>query len=92
VGDPVQQFGNDLFSIATDLYDLEVAAEAKSDVVKRLRPGAPALVIIPDLQGSTFPGVVKNIDGSQVVIGFQSGTPSVRPGMSAEVRLRPGLE
>jgi multidrug efflux pump subunit AcrA (membrane-fusion protein) len=92
VGDPVERFGNDLFSIATDLYDLEVAVEAKPDVVKRLRPSVPALVIIPDLQDSTFPGVVKTIEGSQVVIGFQSSTPAVRPGMPAEVRLKPALE
>ncbi len=89
VGDPVQQFGNDLFSIATDLYDLEVAVEARPDVLKRLLSGAPALVIITDLPGSTFPGTVKTIVGNQVVIGFQNPNPSVRPGMPAEVRLKP---
>ena len=89
LGDPVQRFGNDLFSIATDLYDLELAAETKPDAAMRLRPGMPALVVIPDLQGSSFPGTIKAIDGNLVVIGFQSPTPVVRPGMPAEAHLRP---
>jgi len=32
---------------------------------------------------------VKAIEDKQVVIGFQSPTPTIRPGMVAEVRLKP---
>ncbi len=89
VGQPAQELGADLFQIATDLYDLEVVIEPAPEVRKRLRPREPALVIIPDLQGTGYPGEVKSIDDQQVIVGFQSPTPAVRPGMVAEVRLKP---
>lgn len=89
IGQPAQEVGADLFQIATDLYELEAVVEARPDVLKKLRPGAPALVILPDLQSTGYPGQVKSIQGTQVVVGFQSPTPAIRPGMAAEVRLKP---
>ena len=89
VGQLAQELGGDLFQIATDLFDLEVVVEPKPDLLKRLRPREPALVIIPDLQSTGYPGEVKAIEDKQAVIEFQSPTPAIRPGMVAEVRLKP---
>ena len=88
-GQPVGELHGELFEIATDLYDLEVMVEPKPEIRKTIRPHQPALVIIPDLQNTGYPGEVKAIQDAQVVIGFQSPTPAIRPGMPAEVRLRP---
>jgi multidrug resistance efflux pump len=89
VGQPAQELGESLFQIAVDLFDLEVVLEPKPEDLKRLRPHQPALVIIPDLQGISLTGEIKQIEGSQVIISFMSSMPAIRPGMPAEVRLRP---
>jgi len=89
VGQPAQELGESLFQIAVDLFELEAVVEPQPAVLKRLRPHQPALVIVPDLQGIGITGEVKEIQDSQAVIGFTSSMPAIRPGMVAEVRLRP---
>jgi hypothetical protein len=88
VGKPAQEFGDNLFQIATDMYALEIALEPEPPVLKRLRPGQPALVLIPDLQSAGITGDVKEIKGAQVVVEFNSTIPAIRPGMVADVRLK----
>ena len=87
VGQPVQQLTGGLFQIGVDLYDLEVAVEARPGALQRMRPGQPALVIVPDLQGTGITGQVKEIKDGAAVIAFKSSTPAIRPGMIANVRL-----
>jgi HlyD family secretion protein len=88
IGKPAQQFGDNLFQIATDLYALEVALDPQPPVLKRIRPGQPALVLIPDLQSASIPGDVKEIKGAEVLVEFNSTIPAIRPGMLADVRLK----
>jgi HlyD family secretion protein len=88
VGKPAQEFGDNLFQIATDTYALEVALEPQPPVLKRLRPGQPALVLIPDLQIPGITGDVQEIKGAQVLVEFNSTIPAIRPGMLADVRFK----
>ena len=88
VGQPAAELTNGLFQIGTDLYDLEVVLEPKPELLRQMKPRQPALVIIPDLQGTTMTGEVKEITDSAAIISFKSATPAVRPGMVAEVRLQ----
>jgi multidrug resistance efflux pump len=88
IGKPAQEFGENLFQIATDTYALEVPLEPQPPVLKRLRPGQPALVLVPDLQTPGITGDVKEIKGNQVVVEFNSTIPAIRPGMIADVRLK----
>ena len=87
-GKSTQETGDQLFQIATDLYALEVPLEARPDVLKRLRPGQPATVLVLDLQGGGFPGNVKEVKETEAIVEFASTLPAVRPGMRADVRLR----
>jgi multidrug resistance efflux pump len=87
-GKPVAEAGKDLFQIATDLYALEVAVEPPPHALKRIMPGQPALVLILDLQSAAIPGQVKAIEGSQVIVQFESTSPAIRPGARADVRLK----
>jgi HlyD family secretion protein len=87
-GKPAQEAGEDMFQIATDLYALEVAIEPEPPVLKRLRPGSPALVLVLDLQSAGIPGAVKEIKGAEVIVEFNSSMPAIRPGMRADVRLK----
>ena len=88
VGKSAQEFGDNLFQIATDTYALEVVLEPEPPVLKRLRPGQPALVLVPDLESAGIAGDVKEIKGTQVLVEFNSTIPAIRPGMLADVRLK----
>ena len=79
---------DELFQIATDLYALEVAVEPKADVLKRIVPGQPALVLVLDLQNAAMPGVVREIKDNQAIVEFNSMLPAIKPGMQADVRFK----
>jgi multidrug resistance efflux pump len=87
-GEVGQPAGADLFEIATDLFALEVAVEPEPQVLQRLRPGAPALVSIPDLQNAGFTGQVREIKDKAAIVEFNCTLAGVRPGMPVEVRLK----
>jgi HlyD family secretion protein len=87
-GKSVQEVGGDLFQLATDVFALEVAVEPQADVLKRLRPAQPALVLIPDLQAASIPGSVKAIQDTQAIVEFTSTLAAIRPGMRADVRFK----
>jgi FKBP-type peptidyl-prolyl cis-trans isomerase 2 len=77
-----------LFQIATDLYAMEVALEPKAELLKRIVPGQPALVLVLDLQSTAMEGVVREIKDNQVIVEFNSTLPAIKPGMRADVRFR----
>ena len=90
VGKSAEGLGDKLFTIATDLFALEVVLEPKEDVMKRIIPGMPATVNILDLDGASFQGTVKEIKDKehQVIVEFGNSNPSVKPGMIADVRFK----
>ena len=87
VGKPHER-GTVLFDIASDLSQLEVALEPEPPVLARIRPGQQALVIVADLQGQGIPGTVKDVENTVVKVAFTSPTAALRPGMTAQVRIR----
>jgi HlyD family secretion protein len=90
-GEPGKMIGpeeaKDLLEIAVDLAQLNVVVQPDPPALKRIHPGQDALIFIADLPGGT-PAVVKEVRGSDVVLEFISPSPVIRPGMTAEVRLR----
>jgi multidrug resistance efflux pump len=88
VGADAQPIGSELFQIATDLYALEIALEPKAEILKRLVPGQPALVLVLDLQSAAMQGAVREIKDGQAIVEFNSNLPSIKPGMNADVRLK----
>jgi multidrug resistance efflux pump len=87
-GRPARESGDQMFVIATDLSALEVTVEPPPPVLKRLVPGLPAMVLVPELTSAGFEGEVKGIDQGVVVVEFVSGLPAVKPGMKADVRFK----
>jgi len=79
---------DEIFQIATDLFALEVAVEPKPDMLKRIVPGQPALVLMLDLQSAAMNGVVREIKDNQVIVEFTSALPAIKPGMTADVRFK----
>jgi multidrug resistance efflux pump len=87
-GKPSRDYGEQLFQIATDLFQLEVVADPRADDLKRIYPGQKALVLVLDLQSAGMEGTVKEIKDGQAIVEFSSSTPAIKPGMRADVRLR----
>jgi len=79
---------DELFQIATDLYALEVPVQPDAEMLKRIVPGQPALVLVLDLQSAAMPGVVREIKENQAIVEFNSAMPAIRPGMQADVRFK----
>jgi multidrug resistance efflux pump len=88
VGKPAHEAGDQLFQIATDLYTLEVPLDADAKVLKRLRPGDPATVLVLDLQSAGMGGMVKQVTDTQVIVEFNNMLTGIKAGMRADVRLK----
>jgi multidrug resistance efflux pump len=90
IGKSAEEVGDRLFTIASDLFALEVVLEPKDEVLKRIIPGMPVTVNVLDLDGASFEGKVKEIKDKehQVIVEFGSTNPGVKPGMVADVRFR----
>ena len=89
-GEVGQSFGpdKDLFQIATQLSLLEVTLEPDPPTLARIEAGQPAQVSLPDQGADGMPGTVKSIQGNQVIVEFTSPNPAVKPGMTAQVRIK----
>jgi multidrug resistance efflux pump len=85
VGGSTGEPGEELFQIATDLYAMEVALEPKAELLKRIVPGQPALVLVLDLENAAMAGVVREIKDNQAIVEFDSTLPAIKPGMRADV-------
>jgi multidrug resistance efflux pump len=78
----------ELFRIAVNLAELQVRLNPDPETLKRLQPGQPALVIVADLGGEGIPAAVKTVEGNSVTVAFTSPNPVVKPGMTAQVRIK----
>lgn len=88
MGEQVSPQNEDLFQIATDLAALEVVAQPRNSDLSRIKPGSPALVTVPDLPGESLAATMKEVKADQVVLAFASPNPALKPGMTAQVRIR----
>ncbi len=88
VGSEIDRNRKDFFQIATDLGDLQIALDPDPDLLKRLQPGEPALVFITEANNEALPGTLSAIQGAQAIIDFKSPSLAIKPGLSAQVRLK----
>ncbi len=86
VGEEVTRDISDLFEIATDLGALEVIADIPADLAKKLAPGGRAFVQIAEAGPAPLNATIKQVTANQAVVEFTSPTPTIRPGMTAQVR------
>jgi hypothetical protein len=78
----------DLLRIAVNLSQLDAVIDVEPAALQRIHQGQEAVVVIGESGGESFPGTVREIRKGQVVVGFASPSPAVRPGLTAQVRLR----
>ncbi len=87
-GDEVHPTMDDFFQIATDLSRLTVTVEPSPAVVAKIKPGLEVLVVVADLPNEALAGVVRAVENGRVVIDFANPSPVVKPGLTAQVRIR----
>lgn len=80
--------GNEIFTIAVNLSELQAVVEAHPSFVKSIQPGQSMMVFLADVPGEGVPGTVKEVNGDRVIVNFTSPNSLIKPGMTAQVRMR----
>lgn len=89
VGDPVGPHVPDLLQIAVDLSVLEVVLEPEPPVLERLIPALPVTVEVAEGPPEALAGRIIAVEkDGRVIVEFANPSPAIRPGMSAQVRIR----
>jgi multidrug resistance efflux pump len=87
-GENVHRSMTDLFRIATDLSTMRAVVEMLPAAATRIVPGQTATVSIAEMGGDTIQGQVVTVEGGKVTIEFSNPNPLVKPGLTAQVRIR----
>jgi multidrug resistance efflux pump len=87
-GDEVNRDLKDLFQIAVELSSLEVVLEPEPPVLERIRPGQEAVIQLAEIPTEGLPGKVREIHNGQVAVEFVSPSTAIRPGLTAQVRIK----
>ena len=85
-GEPVSRGVKDLFRIGVDLGTLQVVAPVDPALLSRIRPGQGAQIQIAEAPGAII-GTVREVKAAQVFVEFASPSTSIRPGLTAQVRV-----
>lgn len=85
-GEDVTREIQDLFEIATDLTELEIAVEFPPALAGKLAAGQPALLTIAEAGAAPLSGKVREVKGNIALVDFTPPTPAIRPGLTARVR------
>ena len=78
----------ELFRIAVNLAELQLRVSPDPAVLRQIKPGAPALIVVADLAGEGLTGTVKEVQGNQAIVTFTSPNPVLKPGMTAQVKIK----
>ncbi len=87
VGDTVSPAAMELFQIAGDLTALQVVAPVDTAAVAQIHPGQAVEIEIAGASGN-ISGKVREVQTGSVIIDFTSRSPAVRPGMTAQVKIK----
>jgi multidrug resistance efflux pump len=78
----------ELFRIAVNPAELQVRVNPDAQALKRMQPGDAAMVIVADLGGDALQAAVKEVQANAATVAFTSPNPVVKPGMTAQVRIK----
>lgn len=87
-GDAVDRAMKDLFQIAVDLNALEVVVDPEPPVLARIHRGQSAVIQIAENPNEGIPGTVKGVKNNQVIVEFVNPISAIRPGLTAQVRIK----
>jgi multidrug resistance efflux pump len=87
-GVEIQLGEDDLFEIATDLGNLQVVVEINAAQQAKLKEGAPALVVLTEMGNEPMNGELARVADGRAIVLFQNPNPLVKPGLTAQVKIR----
>lgn len=79
---------DNIFKIGTDLGQLQVVAEAAPEVLKKLQPGMAAAVILAEFASEQLNAEISRIENGKIFVMFGSPDPGIKPGITAQVRIK----
>lgn len=88
-GEAVGRNVQDLFQIATELTALQVVVVPDAAVLGKIKPGQMASIQIAEAPVA-IQGVVSKVEAGRVFVGFTSPLPAIKPGLTAQVKLKLG--
>jgi hypothetical protein len=65
---------------------MQAVVEPDPAILPKIKPGLIAGVRVAEA-GDEIPGYVREVRGTQVLVDFVSPDPSIKPGLSAQVRI-----
>jgi len=77
-----------IFRIGTDLGQLQVVVEPEPAVLAKLKVGQPAAVILAEFASEQLNAEISRIENGRVYVMFGSPDPSIKPGLTAQVRVQ----
>lgn len=86
-GEAVGRNVKDLFQIATDLTALQVMVAPEAAILPKIKPGQAAAIQIAEAPVAIQGAVIK-VEAGQVFISFTSPLPAIKPGLTAQVKLK----
>jgi HlyD family secretion protein len=87
-GEEVTRSMEDLFQIAVDLSRMQVIVEPTPEQMTKMKLGLPVQVFMAEAAGEALPGEISLIQDNYVTIVFQSPTAAIKPGLTAQVRIK----
>lgn len=87
-GVEIQMGEDDLFQIATDLGNLQVVVEVDEAQQEKIKEGSPASVYLSEMGNEPLPAEVARVANGRVTVLFQNPNPLVKPGLTAQVKIR----
>jgi HlyD family secretion protein len=85
-GEQVTRDIEDLFEIASDLTAMDILTEVPPELAKKLKAGGRAFVQIAEAGEAPLNGTIREINDNQAIVEFTSPSPTIKPGMTAQVR------
>ncbi len=86
-GEQVSPAMGDLFRIAVSLSALEIWLQPEPAAVARIHLGQPAAIHVAEVP-EEIAGTVREIKEGRVIVDFTSPTPVLKPGVTAQVRIK----
>ncbi len=88
-GEQINRAQPNIFEIGANLEDLQVSLTLANNpkLLTRVHKGQSAVIEIAEVPGA-IPGTVREIKNNQVLVEFSSPSPTIRPGLSAQVKIK----
>ena len=79
---------DNIIRIATSLGQLQVVIEPEPAVLQRLKQGMAAEVILAEMASTPLNAEINRVENGRAYVFFGSPDPSIKPGVTAQVKIR----